>query len=317
MIASLAGAGTVNLGTNDLRTGNNTNTEFSGAIIGSGGLQKIGSGTFTLTGNNTYTGGTSANDGNLIGNVITSGGVTTGSFPPTGNININTSLTFNQTAEGTFSGNLIGAGSLTLTGNGALTLIGNNTYTGPTTINGGTLNAILPTTTTLIMNGGSYNLDTNQTVQSLSGSGGTVNLGNKILTTGENNNSTTFAGMIQDGGIGGSLVKEGKGTLTLTGNSTTFTGGTTINGGTLIGQITTANGVTTGSLPPFGNITNNGTLTFDQGGEGTFFGDITGDGSLTLTGNGVLTLIGNNTYKEFTIINGGYFKEFFLHRRLF
>ena len=62
------------------------------------------------------------------------------------------------------------------------------------------------------------------------------------LTTGGNNTSTTFSGVIQDGvGVTG-LTKVGTGTFTLTG-ANTYTGGTTISAGTL--QI--GNGGTTGS----------------------------------------------------------------------
>ena len=72
------------------------------------------------------------------------------------------------------------------------------------------------------------------TIGSLAGSG-TVNLTdisntqNKSLTIGGNNQSTTFSGLITGGG---SIVKQGSGTLTLSGTST-YSGGTTINGGAL------------------------------------------------------------------------------------
>jgi autotransporter-associated beta strand protein len=67
---------------------------------------------------------------------------------------------------------------------------------------------------------------------------GTFNLGSKQLTVGSNNDSTTVSGVIEDhfpgevGGVGGSLVKVGTGTLTLLGNNT-YSGGTTIQDGTL------------------------------------------------------------------------------------
>src|SRR5262245_34271416 len=59
---------------------------------------------------------------------------------------------------------------------------------------------------------------------------GTYQLGSKALTVGLKNRSTEVSGMIA--GAGGSLIKVGKGTLTLTGLNT-YSGGTTINAGTL------------------------------------------------------------------------------------
>ena len=57
------------------------------------------------------------------------------------------------------------------------------------------------------------------------------------MTVGGNNLSTEVDGTIEDGGpvgggAGGSLIKVGTGTLTLTGTNT-YTGGTVVNAGTL------------------------------------------------------------------------------------
>ena len=58
-IGSLAGSGTVNMGSGNLTTGNdNTDTLFSGTITGAGGLNKVGSGIFTLDGSPQYLGDT-------------------------------------------------------------------------------------------------------------------------------------------------------------------------------------------------------------------------------------------------------------------
>src|SRR6202042_3382414 len=71
------------------------------------------------------------------------------------------------------------------------------------------------------------------TAGSIAGAG-TYFLGSKQLTVGSNNLSTTVSGIIEDGGssggAGGSLVKVGTGTLTLTGVNP-YTGGTTVSGG--------------------------------------------------------------------------------------
>ena len=72
-------------------------------------------------------------------------------------------------------------------------------------------------------------------IGSLEGSG-QVFLGARSLTIGSNNRSTTFSGVVQDGGLGGksggSLIKAGTGTLTLSG-ANTYTGGTTLTSGVL------------------------------------------------------------------------------------
>ncbi|MCW5553994.1 MAG: autotransporter-associated beta strand repeat-containing protein [Verrucomicrobiae bacterium] len=69
-IGSLAGLGAVfqSGGQTGLLTvgGNQTSTTFQGTILGGGGLTKVGNGTFTLTGNNLYTGVTTVTDGTLM-----------------------------------------------------------------------------------------------------------------------------------------------------------------------------------------------------------------------------------------------------------
>ena len=117
----------------------------------------------------------------------------------------------------------------------------------------------------------------------------------KSLTIGGNNQSTTFSGQIIGGG---SIVKAGSGTLTLTGNNT-YGGDTTISGGTL--QI--GNGGTTGSVP--GNIVNNAALAFNRSDAVTYGNVISGTGSLIQAGSGVLTLTGVNTFTGGTTVSAG------------
>jgi autotransporter-associated beta strand protein len=66
-VGSLIGAGTVNTMSFNLSVGgDNSKQTFSGVINGSGGLIKTGTGSLTLTGTDTYTGGTWVNRGKLI-----------------------------------------------------------------------------------------------------------------------------------------------------------------------------------------------------------------------------------------------------------
>ncbi|VGO19925.1 autotransporter-associated beta strand repeat-containing protein [Pontiella sulfatireligans] len=73
-IGSLAGNGHVVLGSGIIGTGyDNSSTTFSGLIEGTGGLRKNGSGIFTLTGNNSYSGDTEIYNGTLRVNGSQSG----------------------------------------------------------------------------------------------------------------------------------------------------------------------------------------------------------------------------------------------------
>ena len=77
---SLEGDGIVFLGANNLTIGsNNLSTTFSGVIDGIGGsLTKIGTSTLTLTGENTYTGGTTIEGGRLWVNNMSGSGTGSG-----------------------------------------------------------------------------------------------------------------------------------------------------------------------------------------------------------------------------------------------
>ena len=94
----------------------------------------------------------------------------------------------------------------------------------------GALNTFSPTSAFTVAGGGTLDLNGfNQTVGSIAGAGA-FQLGAGELTAGGNNLSTEVSGVIA--GIGGSLVKVGAGTLTLSGTNT-YTGATNVNAGTL------------------------------------------------------------------------------------
>ncbi|CAN7688921.1 autotransporter domain-containing protein [Mesorhizobium sp. LjRoot246] len=97
-------------------------------------------------------------------------------------------------------------------------------------------------------------------------------------------------------GSGGSwsLVKSGAGTTVLTG-ANAYSGGTTVNAGVLLGKATGLQG----------NIANNASVVFDQAGNGTYAGNMSGTGTLNKTGSGALTLTGTNSYSGGTTISVG------------
>ena len=105
----------------------------------------------TLTGENTYTGGTTIKDGVLsIGNGGTSGSVK-------GDIVNNGALDFNRSDNLTYDGNISGTGLLGKQGAGTLELTGVNTYSGGTLINEGTLKGNIADNTDLdIVSGAAY-----------------------------------------------------------------------------------------------------------------------------------------------------------------
>ena len=292
---------------------------FAGIVSGTGSLTKQGAGTLTLSGANTYSGGTTISAGALQ--------IATGNL--TGNIVDNASLIFNQATDGNFAGAVSGTGSLTKAGAGTLTLSGANSYSGGTTISAGALQGdtgslqgnMVDNAALIFTQGvdGTF-------VGAISGSGSLTKQGAGVLTLNGANSYTggttisagtlqgdaaslqgniadnaalvfnqaadgTYAGIISGGGT---FNKTGAGTLTLSG-ANTYSGGTTISAGALQGDTTSLQG----------NITDNASLIFSQGADGTFAGVVSGTGSLTKSGAGVLTLSGANTYSGGTTISAG------------
>jgi len=249
-IGSLAGGGTlggnVTLGGSTLTVGgNNLASTFSGIISGAAGnLIKIGSGTLTLTGANTYTGTTTINAGTVqVGDGGTLGTLANGA------ITDNAALVFKRSDTISVGNVISGSGSLAQSGAGTLTLTGANTYTGATTVTSGILKAGVASvagtsgafgnnSAVTLSNATGVRLDItgfNTQIGSLAGGGslgGNVTLGSASLTVGGDNTSTTFAGTITGTG---SLTKLGTGKLTFERSSATpmYSGITNVSAGTL------------------------------------------------------------------------------------
>ncbi|HGJ6194073.1 TPA: fibronectin-binding autotransporter adhesin ShdA [Salmonella enterica subsp. enterica serovar Kinondoni] len=221
-------------------------------VTGEGQIVKSGSDELIVTGDNTYSGGTTISGGTLTADHADSLG--TGAVANSGVL---------QVGEGELENTLSGSGSLVKTGTGELTLSGGNDYSGGTTIIGGTLTA--------------------DHADSL-GTGAVANSG--VLQVGEGELENTLSGS-------GSLVKTGTGELTLSGDNS-YSGGTTIIGGTLTADHADSLGT--------GAVANSGVL---QVGEGELENTLSGSGSLVKTGTGELTLGGDNSYSGDTTIADG------------
>ena len=108
-------------------------------------LTKLGTGTLTLTGANTYGGGTTISAGTLqIGNGGTAGSIT-------GNVTDNGMLSFNRADALTYAGIISGSGGFEQRGPGTTILTAASTYAGPTSVDAGTLvvNGSLSSTVTV------------------------------------------------------------------------------------------------------------------------------------------------------------------------
>ncbi|EGI2607631.1 autotransporter outer membrane beta-barrel domain-containing protein [Salmonella enterica subsp. enterica serovar Kentucky] len=233
----------------------NTGGTFDNAIGGSGNVVKSGADTLTLSGSNSYTGGTTISGGTLVASNVEALG--------TGDVTNNATLELNT--GGDFINNIGGTGRVEKSGDDTLTLSGSNTYTGGTLINGGTLVA--------------------SNVEAL-GTGDVTDNATLALNTGG-----TFDNAISGSG---QVVKSGDDTLTLSG-ANSYTGGTLISGGTLVATSVEALGS--------GDVTDNAVLELNTG--GTFDNAISGSGQVVKSGDKTLTLSGANSYTGGTTISGG------------
>jgi autotransporter-associated beta strand protein len=376
-IGSLTGGGTtggnVILGSATLTVGGDytSPSPFAGNISGTGGLTKIGPGTLTLTGTNTFTGAIGGITGTLtIGGAGNLGGTAAANVYP-GTISDSGIFNYNSSGIETNTAVISGGGALVVNGSGTLTLSAANTYSGGTTVNngnlvltvggstgtirnsltinsGGTVTATAQdaigygtVATPVILNGGTFNdvsganesyisqwLVTGGNVYgpTTGGSGLNFNTGYGITTFATNIVAnfainivlrgspigiTNALGTVPGGidmqvsapimGSGDTLAKYGPGTLALSGVNT-FTGGLSINAGTLL--LNGAGQLNSGTFAP--SILDNGAFVYGSTAAQTLPGAITGTGSVTMNGAGAtLTLSGTNTYTGSTIVGAG------------
>ena len=176
-----------------------------------------------------------------------------------------------------------GVSSITKTGSDTLRLSGANTYTGATNINAGTLkagaaNSFSGSSAHSVAAGAVIDLDNlNQTVGSLAGAG-TVTLGSGALTTGGNNSSTSFSGVMSGTG---SLTKVGSGTFTMSG-ANTYNGPTAVNSGVLN---ITGSLVSNTTVSSSASLTNSGTISGAINNSGYVLNSATGSFTAAVTNN--------------------------------
>ena len=230
--------------------GNNASTTYSGTLAGAGRLVKVGTGTLTLGGANTFSGGTEIDAGTIslgsAGALGTSGAISFqgGTLQFSGSNTTDYSNRFDTAPNQAYrldtngqavnvAGNLTSVGgSLAKLGSGTLTLSGNNSYAGATTLAGGVLQA------------GSVNAFAG--AGPLSFTGGT-------LQVGTGGNGINITGRVKDSTSAISINANGQ-TLTLSGaiDSTNTVG------------LTGSSSVAGGAIAISGNNTYSGTTTFSS-----------------------------------------------------
>lgn len=218
-------------------------------------LSKQGDGTLILS-----------NTGNDYGDTEIDGGILTAKDAAslgTGDVTIAESATL-ALSQGTLDNNVTGGGQIVKTGNDELIVTGDNTYSGGTTITGGTLTA--------------------DYADSL-GTGVIANSG--VLQVGEGELENTLSGS-------GSLVKTGTGELTLGGDNT-YSGGTTIDDGVLIAANVNALGG--------GDVDNAGTLKLDAEGEFNLANVTTQSGATTELAKGTTLNVDSLTQQADSMLN--------------
>jgi len=318
-VDALTGSGTVDVASNAVLSvgADNSSTTFDGVISGDGGLTKAGTGTFTLSSGQFYTGATTISAGTLQltsanalsassglfmdnGAQLDMGGFNQALASLSGGGDVllgSASLSLGASgASGSFSGVISGSGPITKSGAGTLGLWGPNSFSGAMNVLGGTLfvssSASLgdgSATNTLTLDGAT--LQTFGTVASpasravvIGGAGGTVN------TSG---NAVTFAGNVS--GTGG-LTKTAAGTLTLSGNNTRL-GDTDIEQGRL--SLQNGNALADGARVTIADLAGAGLDVATSETIGSLAGGGSSGGDVSLSNAAILTIGGDDSSSNF------------------
>ncbi|WP_162254026.1 MULTISPECIES: autotransporter domain-containing protein [unclassified Sphingomonas] len=171
---------------------------------------------------------------------------------------------------------------------GTLVLTGANGYTGGTVVNAG------------VLQGNSASIR--------------GNLLNKATVVFDQGSDGSFGGAISGTG---ETVKQGAGTLTLSGQSGAYAGRTTVSAGSIVltgtlggtvevradGTLQVGDGGTNGDLTA--STRNDGTLIFARSDDYDYTGALSGSGALVKRGEGALLLSGDYSYTGSTVVEGG------------
>jgi len=275
---------------------------LSGIISGTGALNDLGTGTLTLSGTNTYSGGTSIANGTIP--LVNSYEFGTG--PLSVNSNGYAYNYFATTVTMTNAVNLNG-GQLHTGGGNAGT---HNTWAGPVTLTASSSIQSDGNTTGNSFTGG-LNMGTNGYTLTIGGNGnngGSANNFNSVITGGPNatfltsssglaylNAANTFSGTVRSGW---SLVLQ---------NLNALQNATLDMNAADSGAVTLVNNAVIGALMGSRNLNLNVSVISigNNGNSTTYSGALTNAGSLIKMGSGTLTLSGTNTYAGSTTINAG------------
>jgi autotransporter-associated beta strand protein len=174
-------------------------------VSGSGAFRLMGGHILTLTGNSSFTGGTTVDAGSTLrlGDGTTDGHIA-------GNVTNNGALAFNWNSATAFAGLITGSGSVAVTGPGKTTLTANNSYAGQTSISAGSTLQLGQSGTTGMVSG-------------------PIAIGGSLIV--DRSDNVTYTGALSGAG---SFAKNGAGALIYNGDGHLYTGALSVNTGSFM-----------------------------------------------------------------------------------